>query len=33
VIVPKFAAPSTAFGVPKFGVFRRLKTSARTSIT
>jgi hypothetical protein len=32
VIVPKFAAPSTAFGAPKFDVFSRLKTSARTSI-
>src|SRR3989442_1415953 len=31
VIVPKFAAPNTAFGAPKFGVFSRLKTSARTS--
>src|SRR2546428_11293444 len=33
VIVPKFAAPNTAFGAPRFGVFSRLKTSARTSIT
>src|ERR1700730_16458379 len=32
VIVPKFAAPCTAAGAPKFGVFTRLKTSARTSM-
>src|SRR5204862_2572251 len=32
VIVPKLADPCTAFGAPKFGVFNRLKISARTSI-
>src|SRR5437764_413440 len=32
VIVPQLAAPATALGVPRLGVFRRLKTSARTSI-
>src|SRR5262249_40563892 len=32
VIVPKFAAPQTAAGAPKWGVFRRSKTSARISI-
>src|SRR5581483_10245486 len=30
-MVPKFAAPRTAAGAPKFGVFRRLNTSARIS--
>src|SRR5262249_33615650 len=32
VTVPKFAAPATAFGAPKFGVFSRLKISPRSSI-
>src|SRR6185295_1717140 len=31
VIVPKFAAPSTALGLPSGGVLRRLKASARSS--
>ena len=32
MIVPKFAAPCTAFGAPRFAVFSRLNTSARSSI-
>src|SRR5436309_9624789 len=31
-MVPKFAAPWTAAGAPKFGVFRRLNTSTRASM-